>query len=278
MLPPRSTPYQRILAAALLLVAIAAGLLPFSAHAGTSGASATTLAAISFNLQIQGVANGTNLDLTASGTANTTGELEATITTTQPQQHTLYVISVAGILYESEDGAPYQIANGPSGSLGGASSPVAVALTPGQPSSEALSPACVEAETGISSIFKLLVAGQAPAAALGIQDVGAATIDGAAVEHLQSSLNLGSALRNPLIQQQATQLLTACSADGAQIAPLLPLLLSSSTLDVDAYVDQPTGVPRELSLTLDIPFAGVNVSLSGQLTPLSTPVPVTAPS
>jgi hypothetical protein len=240
-----------------------------------AGGSATAPPAVKLNLTIQATAQGSSFNVTADGVTNQNGDSQITFTT---PDHTYSTITVGGVEYQSVDGGPYQVAPPPSGSFGGSSSPITAGIATMPGAGGAPSPACVAAETGLSGLFQQAIAGQGAGAALGIQDLGPTTVGGMPAEHIQGTIDLGQAVRNPQLMQALTPLLTNCGGGDPQVAFLLPLVLSGSTMNVDASVDPSTGVPLQLNLSTNIPFLQLQTTISGQMMPLSTPATITAPS
>ena len=260
----------------LSVIAMLAGLLPLPLSAG---AGSVRPPAVSFNISLQGGASDTHFDLNVTGAANQTGEFDLTLTVNQPEQHTLRLIHVGDTVYESEDSGPFQASTDTASALAGVSGPFSLGGL-GQPNSAALSPDCVSAQSALRSLFQ--------PGALGIQSVGSEVIDGAQTDHVQGTIDLGSALADPQVSTAFGQVLSACEAAAAPstaqpaldpaLLQELPLVLGGSTLTVDAYLDQPTGLPRKFTLSLDLPVASLQLSATGQVTPLSAPAAIAAPA
>jgi hypothetical protein len=174
---------------------------------------------------------------------------------------------VSGGAYVSEEGGPYQPLN--------ASSPAAGAAQEGEPLS---SVACGGTPAGLSGLFGQTPAAQGSGSALGLQDLGPATIGGQQAEHYQGTINLGSELQDPQVMQALSPLLPGCGGANGQASAFLPLVLAGLSMSIDAYVDPATNVPLQLNLDLSLPLLGADLSVSGQMTPLASPVPIAVPA
>ncbi len=249
----------RLCALSLLGIAGCALLPPAAAWAGGSPAPA----AISFNLNVQATVPGTPLNATANGVANQNGDLQATIAY---EGHTFGLISTGGVQYQNEDGGAYQVSGG------------TTAASAGRQAAVPLDPACLQAQTSLSTLFEQALSGQGAGTALGLQDLGPVMVGDQQAEHLQGSVDLDRALLSPPSMQALSPLLGNCSPGGQQAMAFLPLVLSGSGMNIDADVDPSTGVPLQFDLNLTVPLIGANVDLSGQMTPLAGPAAITAPS
>ena len=147
----------RLVALGLLISIACIWALPATALAGASN---TAPAAVRFtlNLQVTGLGGGVNGSL--SGVANQNGDTQVTVTF---GDHQYGFIMAGGVAYESEDGGPYQIVTPSTDATGGAASGA---------------PACAGGQAGLNPLVQQALTGQDPWTALGIQDLGPATIGG----------------------------------------------------------------------------------------------------
>jgi hypothetical protein len=261
----------------LILTLVLGMLVLFSTPAVVGGPTGTPPAAVSFdvNFQVSGAAGGFMAEL--SGVANRSGDLRATLSTMQPETHTIDVIVANRMFYVSLDGAPYEAAPtaGPLSGVGAAGS----ALARGSEGTGGFPPECQASALGIGAILEDPNARSALAALAGIEDLGPATIDGNTTEHYSGSIDLGRLLGSPFIQQGITQAFSACGGGrSSELNPgLLQSFLTGSTASLDAYIDPATEIPRQFDFTLDLQPLSLQFTADGVASPLANPPTISAP-
>lgn len=254
----------------MLTLTLILGLLGLLATPASAGHTAALPPAAGFHVsfQVSGARAGFTAEL--QGVANRTGELQATLSTTEPEAHTLDVIRANDTVYVSADGAPYETAS----DLASLAGSTATGLPPG-----GLPPGCQTTAAGFGALLKTASARQALSDLANVQDLGPATVGDTTTEHYTSSLDLGAVLANPLVQQTAGQVLSGCGGSGApQLDPsLLQGVLAGSTVTADAYVDPTNGLPRQFSLTLNLQPLSLQFSADGTTTPMAAPASISVP-
>ncbi|HTE86211.1 MAG TPA: hypothetical protein VK821_15920 [Dehalococcoidia bacterium] len=260
----------------MITLALVIGMLSLLAMAPRSGVGHVAPPAAGFDINFQATGRGSGLEAEVTGVANRTGEVQASLSTAQPEAHTIDLIAAESSVYLSLDGAPYETLGDFSG-LGALGAPRGAAAAPPQVPG-GLPPGC-GAMTGAFGPLLGPAPGQTLSELAGIKDLGPANVDGAVAEHYSGTVDLGSVLASPLVEQEIRQTLSACGGgSGLGFDPsILQPPIAGSTLDMDSYVDQGSGLPRKFTLTLDLLPLSLRLSASGRVTPLDAPATINAP-
>jgi hypothetical protein len=238
------------------------------------GASAAQPPATSFdvNLQVSGPDIGFFAEV--KGVANQSGDAQVSVVSSDSEFPSIDLIVASGVPYISVAGAPYQAMTDDAGlpiggfgrGRGGKRPPME--LPPGCEATAMQLQNLVESPSG-PQILKSLA---------GIQDLGPVSIDGATAEHYSGSVSFDSLLANPIVGLAVDQAIASCGGPTFAIDRSdLQSFLAGASANFDASLDA-DNVPRQFSLTLNVPSLPLQFSASGTVTPLAAPAAITAPS
>jgi hypothetical protein len=254
---------------ALLLCLIA--LAPMWPAARVSAAQPP---ATNFDVTLQVSGSDVNLSAEITGVANQSGDMQVSVATSDPEVPSIDVIVASGVPYISIAGGPYQALTDDTGlpfagfgrGRGGKLPPME--LPAGCEATAMQLQSLVESQSG-PQILKSLA---------GIQDLGPVSIDGATAEHFSGSVSFDTLLANPFVSAAVDQAIASCSGPTVAISRSdIQSFLAGATATFDASLDA-NNVPRQFSLTLNVPSLPLQFSASGTVTPLAAPAAISAPS
>jgi hypothetical protein len=262
--------YRRLLMQKLALLLVLLALSPLWPAARLS--AATPPPAINFDVNFQVTGPDGDFAAVVKGAANQSGDARISIVSyTHPEFPPIAIINLNNAVYVSIDGEPYQAMTDDSGipiggfGHGGKRPPMEV------------SAGCEAMGEQIRSLMQSQAGPQILESLAGIQDLGQVNVAGGTAEHYGGSISSDSLLANPLVSFAVDQAIASCAGPSFGVnRSQLQSFLAGSVASFDASIDA-DNVPRQFSLTVNVPSIQVQFSASGTVTPLAAPVPISVP-
>jgi hypothetical protein len=253
----------------LVLLFILVAISPLGPAARVSAANHPPAVNFDVNLQVSGP--DVNFAAEIQGVANQSGDLQASLSSSDPDFPAIGIIKAGGVPYISVEGSPYRAltdnAGVPIGAFGHGAK-----RQPGE-----LSAGCEATAEQLRGLLESPNGRQLLTSLAGIQDLGPAIVQGTTAEHYQGSTSFDSLLANPFVSAAVDQAIASCGGPMFAIDRSdLQSFLAGSSANLDAYLDA-DNLPRQFTLMLNLAALQLQFSLSGTLTPLAAPAQISAP-